>query len=74
MINNSLLKQKILEKYLVSDFSENEKDILSNYCVLDNGVKINNVSFPYLDVKALRGQIEPIIKTDGIKINKGDKK
>lgn len=72
MISNDILKKKILEKCLVTDFQNSKQNILSNYCVLDNGTKTKNVSLPYLDVKALRGQIDPTIKTDGIKISKGD--
>lgn len=71
-MNNAVLKLKILEKYLVNDFLNEKTELLSKYCILDNGAKIKNISFPYLDVKALRGQIEPVIKNEGIKINKGD--
>lgn len=72
MISNDKLKQKILNKCLVEDFSDKEKNILSDFCCLDNGVKVNGVKLPYLDVKYLRNNSEPIYKTDGVQAIKND--
>lgn len=72
MISNGLLKEKVLKKYLIDNFDDKEKELLSSVCVLDNTKKTSGKELLYLDVKYLRGQSEGIFKKDGIEVNKGD--
>lgn len=45
---------------------------LSDICLLTDGVKVNNVSLPYLEARYLRGKIDPQIKKSGKFINRGE--
>lgn len=72
MISNNLLREKVLQKLLVDDFSNEDNTLLSSVCVLDNLKKISGKRLPYLDVKFLRGQSEGTYKEDGFEVNTGD--
>ena len=45
---------------------------LSDVCLLTDGVKVKNVSLPYLEARYLRGKIDPKIKKSGKFINRGE--
>lgn len=77
---NSFVKENKINKnnrYLKVDSNEMDSEIPENWekiklgeiCFLLNGKKENNKSYPYLDVKYLRGIIEPKIKSSGRVVN-----
>ncbi len=72
MISNNLLREKVLQKLLVDDFSNEDNILLSSVCILDNVKKTTGKRLPYLDVKFLRGQSEETYKEDGFEVNTGD--
>jgi type I restriction enzyme, S subunit len=43
---------------------------LSDICLLEDGVKVQNVSLPYLEARYIRGKSEPQIKTSGKYVDK----
>lgn len=63
---------EITDDEIPFDIPDNWKWVrLSNICSLEDGKKITQKEFPYLEAKYLRGKIEPKIKSSGKYVEKG---